>query len=748
MSTLSRPSPFRFAIALSASLALLASCQDDQRGEGVARAQAAGRATGPAEAPSPGSGGGSDRAPANPPRGPEHAVFSLNDNRLLAHAQRGGGLVVLAGSAGFAKYLRFAKPKLTWKLGEKLDGRRVALADAYAVVEVPLTEEQARAGKLWIRVHSPAPRRLSVNPNDKPGTTVELVAGWQTAEVALPPGLLAPGENKLQLVFSKGQSPAVEWIQVGGEAPDASGTAPTIWDATTQALVLPRGGGLAYYVQVPKSGRLVGDVVGAGCAVKVRARAHAGTPIEGTLRGAGAAMDLAPLAGRIVRLELLGEGCPEARLARGALAVPGETPQVHRPKKPRYIVLWIMDSLRADRVKPFFPQARAEVPVFESLVDKAAIFRHAYVQGNESRASHASIWSAVYVALHRMIPGGNKVLEARWKTLGDTMKEAGLFTSGVSGNGYITAKWGFGKGWDAYRNHIHDGGGVRGEDILKFALASVEGKKEPWFLYIGTIDTHVSWRAKEPWFSKYDPKPYSGRYVKEASGKDVELMATGKLKITDRDKERIVAIYDSNVSYQDDLLGKLIAKLTEWGILEDTMIVVTADHGDEQWEDGRVGHGASVRESLVRVPLLIYYPPLFPAGIIEEGVDTIDILPTLRDALGLPPIPEAQGESLIPLAQGVGRGYPRPSITSQYELYHAMRLAGWKVRVGGAGSPNLYHVDEDPWEKKDLAAERPIERRMLTDAFSTFLVYQRDWKKARWGVASNHSPQLAADLEK
>jgi arylsulfatase A-like enzyme len=685
--------------------------------------------------------------PKAAPRGPEHAVFSLGDNRLLAHVQRGGGVVALAGSPGFAKYLRFGRPKLQWKLRDKDGDRRVAtVTESNGVAELPLTDEQAQAGgSVAVRVSTPAPRRMTILVNQKPAGTVELTAGWQTAKLALPAGAAKAGENVVHLAFAKGPPAMVEWIQLGGEP--GGDAAPPLWDAGQKALVLPQGGGLAWYVQIPDKGRLVGDVVGNGCQVMVRARGQEGAPIEGVLGGAGSAVELGALAGKIVRLDLAARGCPEARLSGGALAVPGAAPVVAKPKKPRYVVFWIMDSLRADRVKPFFPEARPEVPTFDRLVGTAAIFRNTYVQGNESRASHASIWTSLYVGLHRYIPGGAKGVEAKWTTLDEAMKSAGLWLSGVSGNGYITKKHGFGDKWDAYRNHIHDGGGVRGEDILKYAVQSVDGKKEPWFLYLGTIDTHVSWRAKEPWISKYD-KGYTGKYVKEASGTEVEKMATGKLKISDRDKQRIVAIYDSNVSYQDDLVRQLLDKLKEWGIADETMVVITADHGDEQWEDGRVGHGGSLRESLIRVPLVVAYPPLFPAGIVEEGVDTIDILPTLLDAMGKPVPADMQGESLVGLAQGVGRGYPRPSIASQYEFAHAIRLAGWKVRVAGSGVPLLYHVEKDPYEKKDLAAERPLERRLLTDALSTFLVYQKDWRKTRWGVASNHAPALADDLEK
>ena len=224
-------------------------------------------------------------------------------------------------------------------------------------------------------------------------------------------------------------------------------------------------------------------------------------------------------------------------------------------------------------------------------------------------------------------------------------------------------------------------------------------------------------------------------------------MAAGTIKPTPEDKDHIRALYDSNVSYQDKLIGDLFERLKAWGQLDDTMVVITADHGDEQWEDGRVGHGASTRETLIRVPLAIRYPKLFPAGTVLEGVDTIDILPTLLDAVGKDAPADAQGESLLPLAQGVGRGYPRPSINSQYEFAHAMRLADWKVRVGGGGVPELYHVEKDPLEKTDLTASRPIERRFLTDALSTFLVHQKKWKKSRWGVASNLKAAFAEDVE-
>jgi len=181
---------------------------------------------------------------------------------------------------------------------------------------------------------------------------------------------------------------------------------------------------------------------------------------------------------------------------------------------------------------------------------------------------------------------------------------------------------------------------------------------------------------------------------------------------------------------------------------DDTMIIFTADHGEELWDHGKIGHGQSLREELVHVPLLISYPPLFPAGkSVAEGVEIIDLLPTIVDALGGKPPADAQGESLVALAQGEGAGYPRPAIASQYELAHTMRLGRWKLLVLGSGDVRLFDAATDAAESKELSAERPLEKRFITDAMGLWMAYQGQWHKSRWGVASNAKPEFARDLE-
>jgi choline-sulfatase len=244
---------------------------------------------------------------------------------------------------------------------------------------------------------------------------------------------------------------------------------------------------------------------------------------------------------------------------------------------------------------------------------------------------------------------------------------------------------------------------------------------------------------------KYDGG-YKGRFATEY-GDDGPHGSDGK-DLTDREKEHVRALYDSNVSYQDDLLGKLVEKLQGWGIWDQTMLIVVADHGDEQWEDGRVGHGGSERETLLHVPLMIHYPPLFPAGRVTEGTEAIDIVPTLADALGVATDPEWQGWSLLPVANGAAGGYPWMSFSSQYENAHAGRIGHWKLKLLGPSTPKLYDLEKDPGEREDLYG-RPqdeIGARLLLDPMWMLRQWNVEWKKAQWGNADDVSSRFAADL--
>jgi arylsulfatase A-like enzyme len=682
-----------------------------------------------------------------------HPVFDLVANRTLAHGIRGGGLAIAAGSPGFARYVHFSRPLPTWKLRLVEDGKRVAVASTSSVLEVPLTAEQARgASAITLRLKSNAKQTVRVSGNGKSSAAVPIGLGWSTVRVPLEAGALVAGENKLTLTFAQGGmyagqkgAAAVEWIQIGGEAP--SEAAPVV--AEGGALVLAKDGGLAWYVKVPEGGALLAQGDAGGCGLKVRVGDGRRALVEAPLT-LGTPVALAAAAGKVARLELVadGAGCTRAKLTQAALLADGAAPTVSYAKRPRNVIVWLTDSTRADKYKAFNPKTRVETAFMDEWQKRATLFTVAYVQGNESRVSHASLFTGMYPAQHRFIPEKAK-LSADFVTLPEVAKAAGLKTAGFMGNGFIRASWGFGDGWDLLQNHIQLELGLTGADIRKAGQSWLDkNHTSPFFVYLGTIDAHVSWKAHAPWIQKYDPEPYSGPYVKALLDPTLDKIVAGQVKLSERDKVRVVALYDSDVSYNDQQFGELVKALEKLGRLEDTMIVLTADHGEEMFERGKIGHGQSLHEELVHVPLAIYFPPLFPPGKkVTEGVEVLDVLPTIADALGTKLPPDVQGMSLVPLAQGEGAGYPRPAIASQYELAHTMRLDRWKLWVGGSGEVKLFDMVADPGALKELGPEHAVERRFVADALGLWMAYQGKWKKTRWGVASNHTPQLAADLE-
>jgi arylsulfatase A-like enzyme len=293
---------------------------------------------------------------------------------------------------------------------------------------------------------------------------------------------------------------------------------------------------------------------------------------------------------------------------------------------------------------------------------------------------------------------------------------------------------------------------IYGATIVDAALASLDKHRDgPAYLFLGTIDTHGPWVARKPWIDLYSPAPYHGPFQEFGTAKDLGFKP-GSMGCSiippPADVERLRAIYDSAVSYHDQQVGRLVEKLKSWGIWDQTMLMITADHGEELFEDVRCGHGGSLRDSLVRVPLLVHDPARFPGGtVVDEGTEAVDLLPTMLSALGRPQFDAEQGTPLEPLAQGLGKSWPTPSYASMYEYAHAMRIGRWKARVARSGVPLLGDMVEDPGETKDVAAAHPVERRMLTDDLGLFLALRAVWRKQLWGPVNAMTIAGAAALD-
>lgn len=709
-----------------------------------------------------------DAAPADaadPGVRPERAVFALGDNLLTAHRALGTDLVIDAGSIGFARYTRFNMPQARWRYRQTVLGQRVAVASRGGALELPLTAEQAEATRgVSVGLVPERAGRVTVRLGTRKLGTLEVEAGRPIHyQVATEPGAWRAGENTLVLDGAVAISQLRLFADVTRVLEDERPLEHVAWDEAGRRLALDQDASLAWYVHLPADAHLVTDVDGAGCRVEVTARTDDGVRVTGFLGGGARRVDLAPAGDRAARLEVTARDCPRATLGDPAITVPG-APAAAAPAGPpaRYVVLWIMDALRADRVRTFSPGARAEVPHLDRLAQTSAVFRHYYVQGNESQTSHASLWTGTYPAVHNVRQagdGGSWRIPRELPVLGELVAAAGLTPIAVTGNGFVTDVAGYGRGFAEYRNLMRDRmgeshfiiGTIYGKTLLDTALARVEARKdEPHLLFLGTIDTHGPWIARQPWIDRYSSPDYRGPFQRHGTMRELGIKR-GEMGCSivppPEDVERLRAIYDSAISYQDERVGELVAALQRLGIYDQTMIIVTADHGEELFEDGRCGHGGSLRETLVRVPLLVHYPARIAPGVVEEGVEEVDVLPTILDAIGGEVPPGLQGQPLAPLAAGAGRGWVRPSYASQFEYAHTMRLGRWKLKVGKRGVPVLIDLRDDPDERTDASAAHPAARRAVGDALGLFLATRTRWHKRTMGVVTNLAPGAAALVE-
>lgn len=690
----------------------------------------------------------------------QHTVFDLVSNADLAHLVRADGLAVDAGAWAFPRYVDGDVRARRWRFGVADGAAQVAVAKVRKVfLYLPLTEAQLpTTTSLRLRVLPAGKgRTLAASVNGKALESRKLTQGWQTVSWTLPAGSLRAGENRLDLDFGGGGkvlggagSAALGWLHLSG----ATGDAPPALDLRPGPgrLAVPAGGGgLAWYVFVPKGAQGALTVKAAatpGCAVVATVGA-ASEPlrVEGqpSPEGTPLQLDLAPLAGTVARLELSSSpACPAVEVESGSgLVLAGEAPTAGPPgPKPKHIILYIIDTLRADRLKVYAPGARVQTPTLDRLVAEGTTFLQTYAQGNESYVSHAAIFTGQYPRRSGIWAGGRK-LGAHHLLISEALQTTGMKTAGLTSNGYIDVRNGYLQGWNHYVNTLVQKRPYLAPGLLKQVRTWADRHlEERFFLYVGPVDPHVSYRAHADLIERYDPGPYTGPYRRVCSGGELGKIKARPEKVRPRDRARIEALYDNEVDFSDVHLGRFLEHLRAKGTLDDTLLVVTSDHGDEFWEHGSVGHGHSLYDELVHVPLIVRYPPLFPAGLqIPEGVDQVDIFPTLVDAAGAPAPEGVQGASLLPLVRGVGRGYPRPSIAMLARSKYALRLAHYKLHLGRDGKRRLFDLAADAGEQSDVVAERPFASRWLADAAALLVAYEESWDKKTWGVASNLSGQ-------
>ncbi len=401
-------------------------------------------------------------------------------------------------------------------------------------------------------------------------------------------------------------------------------------------------------------------------------------------------------------------------------AAPGaaQAGPAHSPKR---VVLVTIDTLRRDAVTHLGGPGDL-TPTLDRLAARGTTFTDAWAPSSWTVPSMASLFtglapaahgvvSGVIQADHQLAPVGQQVLSSRLTTLAEAFRKAGWRTVGVPSNRHLHGRTGFEQGFDHYWA------------AAEFTTANVVNRRTAQLL----LEAHgTSWQSSwlaEPsflWVHYFDPhdpyldrSPWAERFAGEAT--DREALARLTMK---RIKERFTApyaevaeklrgLYLSEVGWVDAQLAELLAELT---VDDDTLVVVTADHGEEFAEHGALGHGQSLHDELVRIPLIISWPRGLPGGVRASGrVTLVDVFPTLAEICGLVTPRRIGGTSLVP---SLKKAAPVPARDLVLELHapfpelEAVVSGRWKLVVGADGGLSLYDRREDPGETVNLAGRR------------------------------------------
>gem|GEM_PF-568902 len=449
-------------------------------------------------------------------------------------------------------------------------------------------------------------------------------------------------------------------------------------------------------------------------------------------------VDLERFAGRRVRLRFETDAAQGLDVLRGFPAFAGVEVTARGPRRPApNVVLVIVDTLRADRLSLYGYERPTSPRLDDWARRRAVVFDRVVAPAPWTLPSHASI----FTGLDSLVHGANtdEPVSGSLVTLAERLRDAGYVTYAVTGGGYLASEYGLMQGFErvSYYHEPRLDPALVGNDIesgmeraLTFLDASVE---RPFFLLFHTYEVHSPYRAREPYFRQLHGSPWTGdppelsttpKEPRKEEGFLVKAWLRERLpgphpgyrRLEPSELPLLTDLYDSNVTFADEHVGRLLDRLAQLGIEDETVVVVTSDHGESLGERGMAGH-SSLQECELMVPLIVATPSGAGAGArVPTQVRLLDLAPTILDLLGMAPLEGVAGRSLAPLLSG-----RRADIPDEAWSYAGSSNFGLGVRVADrlkytynnspwppvAGEEALYRLDEGSRELADVSGEDP-----------------------------------------
>ena len=421
-------------------------------------------------------------------------------------------------------------------------------------------------------------------------------------------------------------------------------------------------------------------------------------------------------------------------------------------KRPPNVVLVTIESLRTDHVG-CYGGARPTTPALDALAQEGMVYERAHSVTSWTLASHASLFTGLYPSVHRADRPLSR-LDDHHETLAELLAGAGYQCGGVVSGPYLRRPHGLHQGFsfwderpsslDMSESHKDVTSPAMLEGLERF-LARIDGDR-PFFLFAYFWDPH---------FDYLPPAPYDRSFVEPTDEPidlhDYEAEEPVHLGIRPEQLAYVRSQYDGEIRWTDEHLGRLCARLRERGAWDDTLVIVTADHGEGFFEHGSKGHKHDVYEESVHVPLVVKYPGAGPRGRDDRLVSLVDVLPTVLEVTGTRDPVARAGRSLL-ASPDPGRAV----FLELLELWYihqpgqaeAVEERSWFSVLSGQHKlvfvpreerRELYDLASDPRETRDLAASEPERANALMGELER-------WRVGELKRAGEYSSGVRAEL--
>ncbi len=440
------------------------------------------------------------------------------------------------------------------------------------------------------------------------------------------------------------------------------------------------------------------------------------------------------------------------------------------------IILIVIDAARADHFS-CYGYHKGTTPHIDGIAEEGVLYEQAISPAGWTLPAHTSIFTGLHVSRHG-VHNENQVFDDHFATLPEVLKMNGYQTVGICRNDWISEATGLIRGfadfhdlhYDKWKRKIRkfvNSLRVNGKDSWSYEINRTakqwirrNHRQAPFFMFVHYSQLHLPYWIPAPYNTKFLPDGMTYEAARNVN-QNPKAFYAGEVHMGPEEFEISRALYDCSLSYQDMIVGQFFDFLKKKKILNNTIFIITSDHGESLGDHNHFDHYYVLYDALLRVPLIIRFPEVFAPGVREKAmVQTLDILPTLKELLGLndPKLNDLQGIPLPPVKggkatreftiserfmdlNGLKKSYPDRDLSHlipfEKDRKIAIRTEKYKLILSENYESELYDLQSDPREEHNIIHVK----KHIADELKTKIA---GWRKS-FTPASNQGKEAEFD---